>query len=325
MLFFTANDGVHGRELWKSAGTAAGTVLLKDITLGDNKDGPGWLTPFGDTLIFTADEKGYDSSVWKTDGTEAGTTLLKDIPSGSYPESYTVVGDTAYFSVLLDNFGYALWKTDGTEAGTVQVKRMSMDIYNDGRARQLINFNGALFFAGDDAVHGEELWKSDGTEAGTVLVKDINTTSATASSYPYMLAVVGDKLFFVAEDGVHGRELWVSDGTPAGTKLVKDLVSGPDDGIDHNAFGWPGAVGAGGVLFLAPKEWDNDWLYRSDGTSAGTQRFDLKRPIGLLAVGDIVYTAADTDPTGWELWKIAVVELSQRLHVPFVTVGSPPR
>ena len=33
-LFFTANDGVNGNELWKSDGTAAGTVLVKDIYAG---------------------------------------------------------------------------------------------------------------------------------------------------------------------------------------------------------------------------------------------------------------------------------------------------
>ena len=33
-LFFTADDGVTGYELWKSDGTAAGTVLVKDIRAG---------------------------------------------------------------------------------------------------------------------------------------------------------------------------------------------------------------------------------------------------------------------------------------------------
>src|SRR6516164_8224053 len=34
VAFFVANDGVHGPELWKSNGTAAGTILVKDIIPG---------------------------------------------------------------------------------------------------------------------------------------------------------------------------------------------------------------------------------------------------------------------------------------------------
>ncbi|WP_043996767.1 ELWxxDGT repeat protein, partial [Microcystis aeruginosa] len=53
-LYFTAYDDVNGKELWKSDGTAAGTVLVADIRPGSSSSYPSSLKVVGNTLFFTA-------------------------------------------------------------------------------------------------------------------------------------------------------------------------------------------------------------------------------------------------------------------------------
>ena len=41
MLFFSADDGIHGNELWSSDGTADGTAMVKDINpASDGRSNP---------------------------------------------------------------------------------------------------------------------------------------------------------------------------------------------------------------------------------------------------------------------------------------------
>ncbi len=53
-LYFRANDGSSGSELWKSDGTSAGTVLVRDIQSGANSGSPSYLSNVNGTLYFQA-------------------------------------------------------------------------------------------------------------------------------------------------------------------------------------------------------------------------------------------------------------------------------
>lgn len=82
-LYFSGGDKKTGDELWKSDGTTAGTVLLKDISKGTRSSSPQYLTPTNVTLFFSADNGTNGRELWKSDGTAAGTVLVKDINPGS--------------------------------------------------------------------------------------------------------------------------------------------------------------------------------------------------------------------------------------------------
>ena len=111
-LCFVADDGVHGRELWTSDGTAAGTSMLLDVWPGPASSGPSWLTVAGGRLWFSADDGVHGVELWRSDGTAAGTRLVQDIASGpdsSYPDQLTAAGNRLYFTADDGASGRELW------------------------------------------------------------------------------------------------------------------------------------------------------------------------------------------------------------------------
>jgi ELWxxDGT repeat protein len=181
-LFFEANDGTHGLELWKSDSTTTGTVLVKDIQPGGTDSSPHFFANVNGTLFFYADDGIHGFELWKSDGTTAGTVMVKDIQPGSGNSIPTIstpfvgIGSTLYFTANDGVFGSELWKSDGTAAGTVMVK----DIIPGGAGSSpfdMTNVNGMLeFYAFDGSSFG--LYRSDGTAAGTIeIAQNIDTNA----------------------------------------------------------------------------------------------------------------------------------------------------
>jgi ELWxxDGT repeat protein len=159
-VYFSADDGVNGSELWVSDGTASGTIMLKDINTGAGSS-PGGFTVFDGKLYFAADDGVDGRELWVSDGTATGTTLFKNIHAGtnqgSSPSDLIVFDGQLYFAADDGVNGNELWSSDGTASGTV----MAEDI-NPGSGHSnpsdLALADGQLYFQADGGTDGAEPW-----------------------------------------------------------------------------------------------------------------------------------------------------------------------
>jgi len=300
-VYFTANDGVNGTEIWRSDGTAAGTHIVKDLCPGICGSRPYGLTRFGSSLYF---ENAVGATLWKSDGTAAGTVPVLTPPSplasGFHFQPMRVLGSTLLLAGGDLGSQEGLWATDGTAAGTSLLKSFP----GNGSADPtfLGQIGNTVLFSADDGTHGRELWTTDGTVAGTVLVRDLlpgpqGSLPGGILSPSQRAAVAGGKMFFAGIDPDHGEELWATDGTDAGTALVKDIVPGTNSSFVEYL------TTLGDMVYFSA--FSGDWqLWKSDGTAAGTVpvRTGLFGISEITVVGDRLFFQGTDFTHGTELW-----------------------
>lgn len=220
LLYFAANDGVNGNELWVTDGTEAGTQMVKDINPGIGSSALIFPTVFGDKMYFRADDGTHGNEMWVTNGTESGTQLFMEFSTGGNsgaPQDLVVMNNKMFFGAT-DSNGYGFWVTDGTVDGTVLLKQVWLFFFGDDKRHNTV-FNGKVYFQADDGHHGNELWSSDGTLDGTQLVKDIYPGSYSGCNLSYS-AVYNNRLYFIGGNNNNSAALWVTDGTTDGTTMI---------------------------------------------------------------------------------------------------------
>ena len=231
-LYFRANDGVHGTELWTSDGTTIGTTMLVDILPGPGDGGPYYFTVYNNLLVFGANDSIHGMEPWVSDGTAGGTSLLKVLnnsPTGANAadnSGFVLYNNKLYFTASTAASGYELWVTDATTNGT----QMVADIWpGPGSSKAGYNgmypYKGLLYFGASDSTHGSQLWTTDGTSGGTTLFKTItNTTPYDAT--PYAFINYNGELIFVANvDATNQWELFTSDGSASGTHTLAPPIA----------------------------------------------------------------------------------------------------
>lgn len=305
---FLGSASSFDHDLWKTDGTAEGTVWLKDLSPGGFTTTGHFLPALGGTRFIAVD--GSAPGLWRSDGTVGGTISIASVfPTEAVPLD----------GRLILNVGGELWHTDGWPQGTGLLSPAPQFV-----SRLTAAGGGRAFFVAYSAGAGRELWATDGTAAGTTMVKDINPGTSDAFPIPLFGAdeprfvELNGLVYFVAAHDVHGYELWSSDGTEAGTLLVGETVPGLDS-ADIGAL----TVAGGRLYFPGYSLAEGRELWTSDGTTV-TRSADVapgpysSTPDQISSDGRRLWFAADDGVHGSELWAL---DLPRALAVDDVTVA----
>lgn len=253
--YFTANDGKHGRELWRSDGTTAGTKMVKDLVRGARGSMPVQLHVVGDSLVFFITNKEGEVELYKTDGTGSGTERLVNFGVGNQfdtPDSMSTVYNGKLVFVMHRGTAHddavELWSSDGTPGGTTMIRHMYTDTGSSipwGKFHVLGDRLAVVIQSG--------MWSTDGTADGT---EELILVGGS-------IRVDGE----VEHDGgvlfINDRQLWRSDGTAEGTHAIKDIQLARSNLMPTDE----------GFVFITQKSNHSEEhvMWTTDGTSAGTQ------------------------------------------------------
>ena len=310
-VYFGADDGDFGNELWRTDGTDIGTVLIKNLHLEQDSDpnhencdevsGSGEIrchsyplgfASFGNALLFRADNGDYHQ-LWISSGSASGTKTVDSHGFGLHTP------DNGCRSFGL----YGPWG------------QSSCGIYVTENVAYLAVCANSYWSDNDEHVYdscydnpdasewnkGVELLRTDGTHEGTWLISPgqsdneapqgicpgtcwgIGESKDIPGYVSWDAVVMDDTLYFSANNSDNGVELWKSDGTNDTTEMVLDICPGDWETVCHKITN--GGTPRGfflssdtNTLYFSATDSYGTELWRSDGTEEGTEMvFNINR------------------------------------------------
>ncbi|MCA8957241.1 MAG: hypothetical protein KDC87_14290 [Planctomycetes bacterium] len=213
IIYFIADDGQHGAELWRTDGSGSNTWMIKDINPGTGAGILGQLYCTNATLFFVGSEPTTGAEPWISNGTESGTRLVLDIRPGAQGSAPTEIvpihSDRVACSADDGTNGRELWLV--SVVGAKQFDLVPGPVGSDPRA--LFWSSDDLYFTATTAAAGREPWSAASIDLlQPAMIADIYPGPQGQSALT-KFAIANKHVIFAADDGVHGMEPWV---LPAG-------------------------------------------------------------------------------------------------------------
>ncbi|QEL15503.1 hypothetical protein [Limnoglobus roseus] len=279
-LFFSADNG-HGYELYATDGTAAGTRMVKDVRAGLGGSNPTAFFAAGNGIVFFTADDGGGAALWRSNGTAGGTfkaAPLAGVLADGGQETVGWEGNLFYVTRDLSTNRIAWWKTDGTTNTLLKDFGTTLGI-GPPISPAIRTTDDAVVLTWQASDGRTVVWQTDGTTAGT-RPQQQNLTANGVTLDTGVEISPGRFVFGSTPTNGSTASVWVGDGGNA-RQLLKAFDATPYNLYVSNLF----AVGGKGFFRVDsnsyPKPSDVG-LWVTDGTAAGTKKFDLPAGAGNL-------------------------------------------
>ena len=295
-LFFVADDGVHGRELWETDGTATGTIL-REVNPGPDGSNPIGLTAVGNALYFGAFDEINGYELWRS-MSPAERVANFNTGSSSLPQ---IIGETngkVLFSAENNDGDRNLYTSSGPgfvnalqEAGVIFTPTRSMTLSEGGTS---ISYSVKL------------------------ATKPSNVVTLTLGGYPNQILLSTNTLTFTSANWNQEQLVTIT--------AINDLIeeSALTIDISHTLTSTDAIYGAIGRRDLAVQLTDNDvaGIVFAPPTTLVTNEFGTKTSFGVSLnsqpIADVSFLILSTDTTEGIVSTYQVTFTASNWNVPQV-------
>lgn len=300
-LFFSHDDGVHGRELW-CINLDGEPWMVADINPGPQGSNPrNFFVRSPGSILFSATTEALGEELWNcsSDRPEATVSLVRDIlpgPMGSEPVVLSSDGVVCLMYATTIAQGRELWASNGREGQTALVEDLALG------KNWSQPMDPCYLRAGDHTYV-----RSFTSEGQRVVRYDFasNSIEHIAECDGTWMAELNGRFYYDFPTSAFGRELWCYDPATKKAELFKDITPGGGSSNPSDFFVFGGRLyfqattdERGAELWVTDGNSDNTYLVKEfhPGGSSGS-------PHGFINAGDFFYLRATSNLHGMELFR----------------------